>query len=117
MDKTGYIEISISGKKGNLDLAPANYDLRELNDVLEQIENLLIPGEKKERPLISYQLEDFSKKDVNREPADVNALQQSDRVVYVDSISESRNQPVSIEVKNKVLDNNSDIVGNATQTL
>ena len=60
---------------------------------------------------------DFSEKNVNREPADVNALQQSDQVVYVDIIPDSRNQPVSIEVKSKVADNSSDIVGNATQTL
>ena len=57
MDKTGYIEIRIKGLKGNLELTPENYDIREVMVVLEQTENLLFPGEKKERPIISYKQE------------------------------------------------------------
>jgi hypothetical protein len=57
VDKIGYIEIKIIGTKGNLDLVPDNYDIREIKEVLEQAENLLIPGDKKDRPPISYQLE------------------------------------------------------------
>lgn len=64
MDKIGYIEINITGKNGNLDLSPANYDIREIKEVLEQIENLLIPGEKKDRPLISYQLHEGSVRNI-----------------------------------------------------
>lgn len=54
MERTGYIEIMIKGLKGNLELTPDNYDIRELLGVLEQTENLLFPGEKKDRPVISY---------------------------------------------------------------
>lgn len=60
MDKLGYIEIKITGVKGNIDLSPDNYDIREVREMLEQAENLLITSEKKERPLISYQLEEGS---------------------------------------------------------
>lgn len=57
MEKTGYIEIKIKGLKGNLELTPDNYDIREVISVLEQTENLLFPGEKRERPTISYRQE------------------------------------------------------------
>ncbi len=57
MEKTGYIEIKIKGLKGNLELTPDNYDIREVIGILEQAENLLFPGEKKERPIISYKQE------------------------------------------------------------
>jgi hypothetical protein len=57
VDKIGYIEIRIIGTKGSLELGPDNYDIREIKEVLEQAENLLVPGDKKDRPPISYQLE------------------------------------------------------------
>lgn len=57
MEKTGHIEIKITGNKGNNALVPDNYDIREIREVLEQAERLLFPSEKKDRPLISYQLE------------------------------------------------------------
>lgn len=60
MEKTGYIEIKIKGLKGNLELTPDNYDIREVISVLEQTESLLFPGEKKERPVISYKQESGS---------------------------------------------------------
>lgn len=57
MDKTGFIEIQISGTKGNLDLTPDTYDVREVMAVLEQVEGLLFPADKKDRPTISYQIQ------------------------------------------------------------
>lgn len=57
MDKTGFIQIRIQGFKGNLELSPDTCDIREIREMLEQAENLLIPGDKKDRPIISYQLE------------------------------------------------------------
>lgn len=60
MEKIGYIEIRITGSKGNLDLTRDNYDIREVRDMLEQAEGLLMPNDKKERPIISYQLENGS---------------------------------------------------------
>lgn len=62
MQKTGYIEIRITGSKGNLELSPDNYDIREIISILENAENLLYQGDKKDRPLITYTLEDGSVK-------------------------------------------------------
>lgn len=64
MDKIGFIEIRISGSKGNLELAPDNYDIREIISILENAEDLLIPGEKRHRPTISYKIEEGSVKHI-----------------------------------------------------
>lgn len=64
MDKIGYIEIRITGAKGNLELTPDNYDIREIRTVLENAENLLFPNEKKERPTVSYMIEKGSVKHI-----------------------------------------------------
>jgi hypothetical protein len=60
VEKIGFIEIKISGSKGNLDLSPDNYDVREIIPILENAENLLYPGDKKDRPTISYKMEEGS---------------------------------------------------------
>lgn len=60
MEKTGYIEIHIQGKLGNLDLTPEYYDIRDLSKVIEQVEHLLTPTDKKNRPIISYHVEQGS---------------------------------------------------------
>ncbi len=64
MEKIGFIEITITGAKGNLELAPDNYDIREIISILEQAENLLYPGEKRDRPVISYKIEEGSVKHI-----------------------------------------------------
>jgi hypothetical protein len=60
MDKVGFIEINIKGSKGNLDLSPDNYDIREIISILENAEQLLYPGDKRDRPTISYKIEEGS---------------------------------------------------------
>jgi hypothetical protein len=60
VENIGYIEIRIQGKKGNLDLSPETYDIRELKHVLETAEKLLFPDGKKERPIISYEMKEGS---------------------------------------------------------
>src|SRR5437867_9487740 len=60
VEKTGYIEIRITGSKGNLDLSPDNYDIREIISILENAEDLLFPNNKQERPTISYKMEEGS---------------------------------------------------------
>lgn len=60
MEKIGHLEIRISGTRGNVELKPDTYDVRELIAVLEQSESLLFPNEKKGRPVISYQIEEGS---------------------------------------------------------
>ncbi len=64
MEKTGYLEIKITGSKGNFELNLDSYDIKEVISVIEQVESLLFPGEKRERPLISYKLEDGSVKHI-----------------------------------------------------
>ncbi len=64
MEKIGFIEIGITGSKGNLDLSPDNYDIREIISILENAENLLYPGDKKDRPNISYKIEEGSVKHI-----------------------------------------------------
>ena len=60
MDKLGYIEIKVSGFVGNLELTPDHYDIRDVVSILEHAENLLVPGDKKSRPMISYKIEEGS---------------------------------------------------------
>lgn len=62
MDKIGAIEIRITGSKGNLDLSPDNYDIKEIMTILENAEHLLFPGDKRNRPIISYNIEQGSVK-------------------------------------------------------
>lgn len=64
MEKIGSIEIRITGSKGNLDLSPDNFDIRELITLLENAEDLLYSGDKKDRPTISYKVEEGSVKHV-----------------------------------------------------
>ena len=60
MEKLGFIEIRITGSLGNMDLSPENYDIREVISLLENAENLLYPTVKKDRPTISYKIEEGS---------------------------------------------------------
>jgi len=60
MDKIGYIEIRVHGSKGNLELSPENYDIREVIFILENAENLLFHDAKQGRPIISYRMEEGS---------------------------------------------------------
>lgn len=62
MEKSGLIEIRITGRKGNFDLNPDNYDIREIIEVLQNAENLLFPNAKKDRPTISYEIAEGSVK-------------------------------------------------------
>jgi hypothetical protein len=64
VEKIGFIQIRIRGSKGNLELSPENYDIREIISILENAENLLFPGEKRERPTITYKLEEGSVKHI-----------------------------------------------------
>ena len=60
MKNTGAIEIKIIGSRGNLELTPENYDIREIITVLQTAESLLFPENRKGRPTISYALEQGS---------------------------------------------------------
>lgn len=60
MEKIGHIEIHIEGKKGNLAISPDNFDIKEIISVLEQVDSLLFPNDKTNRPVISYAIEEGS---------------------------------------------------------
>ncbi|NLB64627.1 MAG: hypothetical protein GX801_11090 [Fibrobacter sp.] len=47
MEKIGSVEIRITDAKGNLELSPESYDIRELITLLENVEDLLYYGDKK----------------------------------------------------------------------
>ena len=64
MSKTGQIIIKISGSRGNIELTPENYDIKEIMLVLESVEDLLFPNDKKDRPIISYKIEEGSVRNV-----------------------------------------------------
>lgn len=60
MDKFANIEIRVKGKLGQIELSPDNYDIKEIGAMLKNIEDLLYPINKKERPLISYDIREGS---------------------------------------------------------
>lgn len=60
MDKKGTVEIRIEGRKGGLGLAPESYDITEIRSVLDSAERMLFPGDRRNRPLISYEIREGS---------------------------------------------------------
>ncbi|RLD60469.1 MAG: hypothetical protein DRJ05_04575 [Bacteroidetes bacterium] len=60
MEKIGDIEIRVLGKSGNNDLTPENYDIKHIASLFQNIEDLLFPSSKKERPLITYNIQEGS---------------------------------------------------------
>jgi hypothetical protein len=64
MEKIGEIEFKVSGKSGNQELNPDNYDIKNLIILLQNAEDLLFPNNKKERPLITYDIQEGSVKHI-----------------------------------------------------
>lgn len=64
MENIGYIEITVDGNKGNIKLTPDTFDIKELKEILDNVERLLFPGGRIERPLISYRIEEGSVKNI-----------------------------------------------------
>ena len=64
MEKIGNIEIRVKGKLGHLDLTPDTYDIKEIGSLLKNIEELLYPTNKKDRPIISYDIQEGSVKHI-----------------------------------------------------
>jgi hypothetical protein len=60
VEKTGVIEIRIEGVSDGQPLSPDRYDIRELKQLLGRVEDLLFPGDRKERPVIGYRIEEGS---------------------------------------------------------
>jgi hypothetical protein len=64
MEKFGSIEIRVLGNRGNLELSPDNYDVKEIMAMLQNIEDLLYPTNRKDRPIISYNIQEGSVKHI-----------------------------------------------------
>lgn len=47
MEKIGDIEIRVVGKSGNQSLNPENYDIKHITTILQNVEDLLYPNNKK----------------------------------------------------------------------
>ena len=60
MNQRGTIEIRVSGSKGNLDLSPDIYDIKEIIQIFDAVESILFSNNKKQRPEISYSIESGS---------------------------------------------------------
>lgn len=60
MDQRGTIEIRVSGCKGNLELSPERYDIKEIAQMFDAVESILFSGNKKQRPEITYSIESGS---------------------------------------------------------
>lgn len=60
MEQRGTIEIRISGSKGNLELSPDHYDIKEIVQLFDAVESILFSGSKKQRPEITYAIENGS---------------------------------------------------------
>lgn len=56
MENKGTIEIRIKGKKGQIELTPDNFDISEIRALLENAEKLLFPSDRKNRPLVAYEI-------------------------------------------------------------
>lgn len=68
MEKIGDIEIRVIGKSGNFELKPENYDIKYTVSILQNIEDLLYPNNKKERPLVTYNIKDGSVRHIFKTP-------------------------------------------------
>lgn len=60
MEKIGDIEIRVVGKSGNQNLSPDNYDIKHIATILQNVEDLLYPNNKKDRPIITYDIQEGS---------------------------------------------------------
>lgn len=57
MERTATFEVVIQGTKAGKPLMPDDYDIRALRELLEEVEVLLFPNNRHERPVISYEVQ------------------------------------------------------------
>ena len=92
MDKIGDIEIRVVGKSGNLELKPDNYDIRNIASILQNVEDLLFPNNKKDRPIITYDIQEGSVRHIFKTPiqyiigfsAILGQIQESNSIDFLD---------------------------------
>ena len=64
MPKKEDIEIRVTGVVGHREIAPDQLDISDIKSMIDNFENMLFPGSKKDRPHISYYIEDGSVKHI-----------------------------------------------------
>ena len=64
METQAIFEVRIDGKRGANDLKPTAFDIRELRGLLDEVEVLLFPNDRRERPVISYRVEEGSVRNI-----------------------------------------------------
>ncbi len=69
MKKTAEIEVRVSGTQGNVGLSKANYDIKHIIRLLQDVENMLFGENKKSRPIISYDIKNGSVRHIFRTSA------------------------------------------------
>lgn len=60
MEKIGKIEIRVVGNSGNNELSLDSYDIKHIATILQNVEDLLYPNNKKDRPIITYNIQEGS---------------------------------------------------------
>ena len=66
MDRTASFEVIVTGTRGGKPMGPADYDIKELRELLAEVEALLFPMDRKERPVISYEVQEGSVRNIFR---------------------------------------------------
>jgi len=92
VEKIGDIEIRVTGKLGSLDLKPENYDIKHIASILQNVEDLLYPNNKKDRPLITYDIQEGSVRHIFKTPiqyiigfsAILGQIQESNSIDFLD---------------------------------
>lgn len=59
MENTGILKIRITGENNGNNLSPDNYDIKEIINILSNVEDILYPNAK-DRPIISYDITEGS---------------------------------------------------------
>ncbi|MBK9628219.1 MAG: hypothetical protein IPO56_11105 [Flavobacteriales bacterium] len=66
MERTASFEVIVTGTRGGKPLGPADYDIKELRELLGEVEVLLFPNDRKQRPVISYEVQEGSVRNIFR---------------------------------------------------
>ncbi len=85
MERTAAFEVILTGTKGGKPMGPADYDIKALRELLAEVEVLLFPNDRKERPVISYEVQEGSVRNIFR--TGIQAVAQTSAVLGLVSSS------------------------------
>lgn len=66
MERTATFEVIVQGTMGGKPLMPEDFDIRSLRDLLAEVEVLLYPNDRRDRPVISYEVQEGSVRNIFR---------------------------------------------------